>query len=164
MTALPLFIHISLRKEAQNGLQIQKKLKIYQKRKKEAERAKEKMDSLVAGTVIKTIGLIEGEIVEVYENDLLIKSGESTLKIDKRAVYQILSTPNVEEPFAEQEQAENVEAVEEAPQETEIVEEIERNHKKIPYLDIYQELEKEGVFLQQNPFSGVLLVKEGVLP
>ncbi len=97
----------------------------YQKRKKEAERAKEKMDSLVAGTVIKTIGLIEGEIVEVYENDLLIKSGESTLKIDKRAVYQIISTPNVEEPFAEQEQAENVEAVEEAPQETEIVEETE---------------------------------------
>ena len=80
----------------------------YQKRKKEAQKAKEKMDSLVEGTVIKTIGLIEGEIVEVYENDLLIKSGNSTLKIDKRAIYQILSTPTVEEPFEETEVTEEV--------------------------------------------------------
>ncbi len=104
----------------------------YQRRKKEAERAKEKMNSLVVGTVIKTIGLIEGEIVEVYENDLLIKSGESTLKIDKRAIYQIISTPTVKEPFTEESQEEIEKSAEVATEPTEeVVEESAQTQEKI---------------------------------
>lgn len=82
----------------------------YFKKKKAVEQNAEKMERLVAGTKIKTIGLIEGEIVEVFDDSLLIQSGTSTLKIDKRAVWQIIPEPQpVEEVEQEIEQEPNQE-------------------------------------------------------
>ena len=77
----------------------------YFKKKKAVEENTKKMEMIQPGTTIKTIGLIEGEIVEVYEDSILIQSGNSTLKVDKRAIYQII--PPVEEVVEQVESSEN---------------------------------------------------------
>ena len=74
------------------------------KRKKDAEAYQERMDSLVKGVKVLTIGGIIGEIVESTEKDVVIKTGleetPSFIRMDKRGI----SGPIVEEPQQEVQQ------------------------------------------------------------
>ena len=83
------------------------------------------MDALKVGDVVKTIGLIYGEIVEIDRDmeTFVLKTGSeencSFIKVDKMAIYQVIPPidPQPEEQFGEEGQAE--EAFEETAEVTE---------------------------------------------
>ncbi|MBE5765263.1 MAG: preprotein translocase subunit YajC [Clostridiales bacterium] len=94
-------------------------------RKKQQEEVQKKMDALKVGDVVKTIGLIYGEIVEIDRDmeTFVLKTGSeenfSFIKVDKMAIYQVIPPidPQPEEQFGEEGQAE--EAFEETTEVTE---------------------------------------------
>ena len=99
-------------------------------RKKQQEEVQKKMDALKIGDVVKTIGLIYGEIVEIDRDmeTFVLKTGSeenfSFIKVDKMAIYQVippLENQVQEEQFGEEGQ------VEEQPSE-EVVESNEENN------------------------------------
>jgi preprotein translocase YajC subunit len=65
-------------------------------RKKQQEEVQKKMEALKVGDVVKTIGLIYGEIVEIDRDmdTFVLKTGSeenfSFIKIDKMAIYQVI--------------------------------------------------------------------------
>ena len=65
-------------------------------RKRQQAEVQKKMDSLKIGDVVKTIGLIYGEIVEIDRDmdTFVLKTGSeenySFIKIDKMAIYQVI--------------------------------------------------------------------------
>lgn len=83
-------------------------------RKKQQEEVQKKMDALKVGDVVKTIGLIYGEIVEIDRDmeTFVLKTGSeencSFIKVDKMAIYQVIPPidPQPEEQFGEEGQVE----------------------------------------------------------
>ena len=74
-------------------------------RKKQQKEVENKMSSLKVGDVVKTIGLIYGEIVEIDRDmeTFVLKTGSeenhSFIKVDKMAIYQVIPpVAPVEEP------------------------------------------------------------------
>ena len=71
-------------------------------RKKQQAEVQKKMDSLKIGDVVKTIGLIYGEIVEIDRDmdTFVLKTGSeenySFIKIDKMAIYQVIPPLNAQ--------------------------------------------------------------------
>ena len=65
-------------------------------RKKQQEEVQKKMEALKVGDVVKTIGLIYGEIVEIDRDmdTFVLKTGSeenfSFIKVDKMAIYQVI--------------------------------------------------------------------------
>ena len=65
-------------------------------RKKQQQEVEKKMSSLKVGDVVKTIGLIYGEIVEIDPEmeTFILKTGSdlnpSYIKVDKMAIYQVI--------------------------------------------------------------------------
>lgn len=65
-------------------------------RKKQQQEVDKKMNSLKVGDVVKTIGLIYGEIVEIDREmeTFVLKTGSeencSYIKVDKMAIYQVI--------------------------------------------------------------------------
>ena len=89
-------------------------------RKKQQQEVENKMNNIKIGDVVKTIGLIYGEIVEIDRDmdTFVLKTGSeenfSYIKVDKMAIYQVIPPIDpVEEP-AEEVQEESVEEVQEA--------------------------------------------------
>ena len=89
-------------------------------RKKQQQEVENKMNNIKIGDVVKTIGLIYGEIVEIDRDmdTFVLKTGSeenfSYIKVDKMAIYQVIPPiAPVEEP-AEEVQEESVEEVQEA--------------------------------------------------
>lgn len=82
-------------------------------RKKQQEEVEQKMNNIKVGDVVKTIGLVYGEIVEVDKEmeTFVIKTGSeenySFIKVDKMAIYQVIPPIANQKPAVE-------EAVEEA--------------------------------------------------
>ena len=84
-------------------------------RKKQQKEVENKMNSLKVGDVVKTIGLIYGEIVEI-DTDMetfVLKTGSeenhSFIKVDKMAIYQVIPPiAPVEEPVVEENVTEEV--------------------------------------------------------
>lgn len=62
------------------------------KRKKQMAQDQERKDKLCVGTKIITIGGVKGEVVSVDNKDssFMLKSGESVIKFDKRAIYEMI--------------------------------------------------------------------------
>ncbi len=83
-------------------------------RKKQQEEVQKKMDALKVGDVVKTIGLIYGEIVEIDRDmeTFVLKTGSeencSFIKVDKMAIYQVIPPidPQPVEQFGEEGQVE----------------------------------------------------------
>ena len=95
-------------------------------RKKQQEEVQKKMDALKVGDVVKTIGLIYGEIVEIDRDmeTFVLKTGSeenfSFIKVDKMAIYQVippLDNQVQEEQFGEEGQVEDL--LEESTESTE---------------------------------------------
>ncbi len=69
---------------------------VFSSRRQKKERAaqEKKMASLAVGNKVKTIGLICGEIVEVDDTTVVIRTGSddyaSFVRVEKRAVYEVI--------------------------------------------------------------------------
>jgi preprotein translocase subunit YajC len=65
-------------------------------RKKQQAEVQKKMESIKVGDVVKTIGLIYGEVVEIDKDmdTFVLKTGSeenfSFIKVDKMAIYQVI--------------------------------------------------------------------------
>ena len=94
-------------------------------RKKQQAEVEQKMNNIKVGDVVKTIGLVYGEIVEVDKEmeTFVIKTGSeenySFIKVDKMAIYQVIPPLSNQEPAVE-------EAVEEVVEEA-VTENAEEN-------------------------------------
>ncbi|MBQ3572644.1 MAG: preprotein translocase subunit YajC [Clostridia bacterium] len=78
-------------------------------RKKQQQEVEKKMSSLKVGDVVKTIGLIYGEIVEIDPEmeTFILKTGTeanpSYIKVDKMAIYQVIPPiSNNQDAFAQE--------------------------------------------------------------
>lgn len=77
-------------------------------RKKQQEEVEQKMNNIKVGDVVKTIGLVYGEIVEVDKEmeTFVIKTGSeenySFIKVDKMAIYQVIPPLAKQEPAVEE--------------------------------------------------------------
>ena len=71
-------------------------------RKRQQAEVQKKMDALKIGDVVKTIGLIYGEIVEIDRDmdTFVLKTGSeenfSFIKVDKMAIYQVIPPLNAQ--------------------------------------------------------------------
>lgn len=73
-------------------------------RQKQANADMKRKDSLCPGTKIITIGGVIGEVVSVNaeENTFVLKTGDTEIKFDKRAIYQMTLPEEVEKRLAEE--------------------------------------------------------------
>lgn len=66
-------------------------------RKKQQAEEQKKRDNLCVRTKIITIGGIVGEVVSVDDNEFVLNSEGTTIRFDKRAIYQMTLPEDVQE-------------------------------------------------------------------